>query len=61
VSRAPWVATSVSTGPLSASHRRQGPFIRQAHQEAVARINFCIVESAIGVSQVTSAPGRQSR
>jgi len=35
--------------PFGKSIAAKDLFIRQAHQEAVARINFCIVESAIGV------------
>ena len=50
MSRAPWVAHfGLDRTPFGKSIAAKDLFIRQAHQEAVARINFCIVESAIGV------------
>lgn len=50
MSRAPWVAHfGLSRTPFGKSIAAKDLFSRQAHQEAVARINFCIVESALGV------------
>ena len=50
MNRAPWVAHfGLDRTPFGKSIAAKDLFIRQAHQEAVARINFCIVESAIGV------------
>ena len=47
---APWVAHfGLSRTPFGKSIAAKDLFGRQAHAEAVARINFCIVESAIGV------------
>jgi type II secretory pathway predicted ATPase ExeA len=41
--------TSASPAPPSASPSRPRPVRRQAHPEAIARISFCVVESALGV------------
>jgi type II secretory pathway predicted ATPase ExeA len=50
MSRAPWVAHfGLTRTPFSKSIATKDLFVRQAHQEAVARISFCVVESAIGV------------
>ena len=50
MSRAPWVAHfGLTRTPFSKSIAARDLFVRQAHQEAVARITFCIVESALGV------------
>ena len=50
MSRAPWVAHfGLQKTPFSKSILAKDLFVRQAHQEAVARISFCIVESAMGV------------
>jgi type II secretory pathway predicted ATPase ExeA len=48
--RAPWVEHfGLSRTPFSKSIAAKDLFSRPAHDEAVARINFCVVESAIGV------------
>ncbi len=50
MSRAPWVAHfGLKRTPFSKSIDAKDLFSRQAHQEAVARITFCVVESALGV------------
>jgi type II secretory pathway predicted ATPase ExeA len=50
VSRAPWVAHfGLQRTPFHKSIAARDLFSRQAHDEAVARINFCVVESALGV------------
>jgi type II secretory pathway predicted ATPase ExeA len=50
VSRAPWVAHfGLTRTPFGKAIAAKDLYARQAHQEAVARINFCIVESALGV------------
>ncbi len=48
--RAPWVEHfGLSRTPFGKSIAAKDLFSRQAHDEAVARIHFCVVESAIGV------------
>jgi type II secretory pathway predicted ATPase ExeA len=48
--KAPWVAHfGLSRTPFGKAIAAKDLFSRQAHEEAVARINFCIVESALGV------------
>ncbi len=50
MSRAPWVAHfGLVRTPFGKSIAAKDLFSRQAHQEAVARITFCVVESALGV------------
>lgn len=50
MSRAPWVAHfCLDRTPFSKSIPAKDLFARQSHAEAVARIGFCIVESALGV------------
>jgi len=47
VSRAPWVAHfGLDCTPFGKSIAAKDLFSRQAHEEAVARINICYVESA---------------
>ena len=47
---APWAAHfGLSRTPFGKSIAARDLFARQAHAEAVARISFCIVESALGV------------
>jgi type II secretory pathway predicted ATPase ExeA len=48
--KAPWVAHfGLSRTPFGKAIAARDLYSRQAHEEAVARINFCIVESALGV------------
>ncbi len=50
MSRAPWVAHfGLTRTPFSKSIAAKDLFGRDAHAEAVARINFCVAESALGV------------
>ncbi|MHB1712820.1 MAG: ExeA family protein [Acidimicrobiales bacterium] len=50
MSRSPWVAHfGLSATPFSKSIAATDLFARQAHDEAVARISFCVAESALGV------------
>jgi len=50
VSAAPWVKHfGLSRTPFGKSIAAKDLFVRAAHAEAVARINFCVVESALGV------------
>ncbi len=50
MSRAPWVAHfGLTRTPFGKSIAAKDLFSRQAHAEAVARISFCVVESALGV------------
>jgi type II secretory pathway predicted ATPase ExeA len=50
VNRAPWVAHfGLKKMPFGKSIAAKDLFGRVAHQEAVARIGFCVVESALGV------------
>lgn len=47
---APWAAQfGLTRTPFGKSIAANDLFARQAHAEAVARINFCVVESALGV------------
>ena len=46
----PWAAHfGLSRTPFGKSIAARDLFGRQAHAEAIARISFCIVESALGV------------
>jgi type II secretory pathway predicted ATPase ExeA len=50
MSAAPWAAHfGLTRTPFGKSIPAKDLYARQAHAEAVARINFCIVESALGV------------
>ena len=50
MSRAPWVTHfGFARTPFSKSIPAKDLFVRDAHAEAVARINFCVAESALGV------------
>ena len=50
MSRASWASHfGLSRTPFGKSIAAKDLFARQAHAEAVARINFCVVESALGV------------
>ena len=50
MSAPPWAAHfGLKRTPFSKSIAPKDLFMRQAHQEAVARISFCVVESALGV------------
>ncbi len=50
MSRAPWVAHfGLSRTPFGKAIPATDLYPRQAHQEAVARINFCVGESTLGV------------
>jgi len=50
MSAAPWVKHfGLSRTPFGKSIAAKDLFVRAAHAEAVARINFCVVESALGV------------
>ena len=50
MSTAPWVAHfGLKRTPFAKGIASKDLYLRQAHQEAVARITFCIVESALGV------------
>ena len=50
VSPAPWAAHfGLARTPFGKSIAAKDLFARQAHAEAVARISFCVVESALGV------------
>ena len=50
VSPAPWAAHfGLSRTPFGKSIPARDLFARQAHAEAIARISFCVVESALGV------------
>jgi len=50
VSAAPWAAHfGLSRTPFGKSIPARDLFARQAHAEAIARISFCVVESAPGV------------
>jgi type II secretory pathway predicted ATPase ExeA len=49
-SRAPWAAHfGLARTPFGKSIAARDLFARQAHAEAIARISFCVVESALGV------------
>ncbi|HTQ89701.1 MAG TPA: AAA family ATPase, partial [Streptosporangiaceae bacterium] len=50
MSPAPWAAHfGLSRTPFGKSIPARDLFARQAHAEAIARISFCVVESALGV------------
>ena len=50
VSPAPWAAHfGLSRTPFGKSIPARDLFARPAHAEAIARISFCVVESALGV------------
>jgi type II secretory pathway predicted ATPase ExeA len=50
VSAAPWVTHfGLERTPFGKRIAAKDLFVRPAHAEAVARINFCVVESALGV------------
>ena len=50
MSPAPWVAHfGLKRTPFGKSIAPKDLFVRQAHEEAIARIGFCVVESALGV------------
>jgi len=50
MSQAPWVVHfGLTKTPFGKSIAAKDLFSRQAHAEAVARINFCVAESALGV------------
>jgi type II secretory pathway predicted ATPase ExeA len=50
VSPAPWAAHfGLARTPFGKSIPARDLFARQAHAEAIARISFCVVESALGV------------
>ena len=50
MSPAPWAAHfGLSRTPFGKSIPARDLFPRQAHAEAIARISFCVVESALGV------------
>ena len=50
MSRAPWVAHfGLTRTPFGKSIAAKDLYARPAHQEAIARINFCVVENALGV------------
>ena len=59
MSPAPWVAHfGLTRTPFGKSIPAKDLFARQAHAEAIARINFCVVESALGWSPATSGRAR---
>jgi type II secretory pathway predicted ATPase ExeA len=50
VSAAPWAAHfGLARTPFGKSIAARDLFPRQAHAEAIARISFCVVESALGI------------
>jgi type II secretory pathway predicted ATPase ExeA len=50
VSAAPWAAHfGLARTPFGKSIAARDLFARQAHAEVIARISFCVVESALGV------------
>jgi len=50
ISAAPWAAHfGLARTPFGKSIPARDLFTRQAHAEAIARISFCVVESALGV------------
>ena len=62
MSRAPWVAHfGLTRTPFSKRIAASDLFGRAAHGEAVARIGFCIAESALGSSPATWAVARRCR
>ncbi len=58
MSRAPWVAHfGLTRTPFSKSIAARDLFVREGHSEAVARINHCVAESALGVLVGDVGPG----
>src|SRR5436305_10561525 len=56
---APWAAHfGLKRIPFGKSIAAKDLFARQAHAEAVARINFCVVESALGVITADVGAGK---
>ena len=50
MSAAPWVSHfGLEKTPFGKAIATNDLFMRPAHEEAVARITFCVVESALGV------------
>jgi type II secretory pathway predicted ATPase ExeA len=63
VSAAPWAAPwaahfGLSRTPFGKSIPARDLFTRQAHAEAIARISFCIAESALGVISGDTGAGK---
>ena len=62
MSPAPWAAHfGLARTPFGKSIPARDLFARQAHAEAIARISFCVVESALGVVTGDVARARRSR
>ena len=62
MSPAPWAAHfGLSRTPSGKSIAARDLFPRQAHAEAIARISFCVVESALAVITGTSGRARRWR
>jgi hypothetical protein len=60
VSAAPWVSHfGLSRTPFGKRIAAKDLFTRDAHAEAVARISFCVMESALGSSPATSGRARR--
>jgi type II secretory pathway predicted ATPase ExeA len=58
MSPAPWAAHfGLARTPFGKSIAARDLFARQAHAEAVARINFCVLESTLGVVTGDVGPG----
>ncbi len=61
MTRAPWATHFGFTKlPFSKSISAKDLLDRTSHQEAVARIRFCIAEALLGVITVRWASGRRS-
>ncbi|MGD0609079.1 MAG: AAA family ATPase [Streptosporangiaceae bacterium] len=59
MSAAPWAAHfGLSRTPFGKSIPARDLFTRQAHAEAIARISFCIAESALGVISGDTGAGK---
>jgi type II secretory pathway predicted ATPase ExeA len=59
VSPAPWAAHfGLARTPFGKSIPARDLFTRQAHAEAIARISFCIAESALGVVTGDTGAGK---
>jgi type II secretory pathway predicted ATPase ExeA len=59
VSPAPWAAHfGLARTPFGKAIAARDLFARQAHAEAIARISFCVVESALGVVTGDVAAGK---
>jgi type II secretory pathway predicted ATPase ExeA len=55
---APWAAHfGFKQTPFGKSIPPKDLYARPAHQEAIARINFCVVENALGVLTGDVGPG----